>query len=76
MGIIEVLLEHTSFKGLLVFISVSWILLKAVSYADTRKRLNRLPGGPPPKIPSSWPLGEYNMCAPTLKDLADVVLRP
>ncbi|KAK6068712.1 cytochrome p450 52a11 [Seiridium cupressi] len=55
MGLIEILFEHTSTSGILVFISVSWIIYRIISNVDQRKRLSRLPGAPAPKITSKWP---------------------
>ncbi|KAI1872792.1 uncharacterized protein JN550_003666 [Neoarthrinium moseri] len=57
MGLVEVVVEHISIKGLLIFASVSYVLWQIVNYVDRKKRLGRLAGGTAPKIECKWPLG-------------------
>ncbi|KAK6216262.1 hypothetical protein LQW54_003651 [Pestalotiopsis sp. IQ-011] len=57
MGLIEVILENVSFKGLLVFLSASYVLYSTFLSLEKRQRLRRLAGAPAPKIKARWPLG-------------------
>jgi hypothetical protein len=58
MGIVEVILEQLSFKGLLVFVTVSFTLWSILSKIDEKRRLARLAGAPAPKLNYWMPFGK------------------
>lgn len=60
MGLIEMILENVSFKGLLVFLSASYVLYSIFLSLEKRQRLRRLAGAPAPKIKARWPLGKFS----------------
>ncbi|ETS86214.1 hypothetical protein PFICI_00042 [Pestalotiopsis fici W106-1] len=57
MGLTELIFENVSFKGLLVFLSVSYVLYRIATSFEKRQRLRRLAGAPAPKIKARLPWG-------------------